>query len=99
MKAIVRLDLTMAEDEKDVVSRAAALMGITMASFVRAAAQEKAQGLLDREARLTFSERDFRAFTKALNVKFAPIAVLSRHVTQSQSCLKSKSLTLYLPPG
>ena len=84
MTAIARLDLTMAADEKDVVSRAAALMGTTMASFVRAAAKEKAQVLLDRESRLTFSERDFRAFTKALNVKFAPNAALKGALAASR---------------
>ena len=47
MMAIARLDLTLSADEKDVVSRAVALMGTTMASFVRAAAKEKAQVLLD----------------------------------------------------
>lgn len=84
MTATARLDLTMAADEKDVVSRAAALMGTTMASFVRVAAKEKAQVLLDRESRLTISERDFRAFTKAVNVKFAPNVALKRALAASR---------------
>ena len=51
MTAVARFDLKMDADEKDIVSRAAALMGTTMAGFVRAAAKEKAHALLDREVR------------------------------------------------
>ena len=72
MTARARFDLTMDADEKDIVSRAAALMGATMAGFVRAAAKEKALVLLDRESRVTLSRRDFAAFSKALNSAFAP---------------------------
>jgi uncharacterized protein (DUF1778 family) len=72
MAATTRFDLKMDADEKDVVSRAAALMGTTMAGFVRAAAKEKALALLDRESRVTLSKRDFAALTKALNGPFKP---------------------------
>ena len=46
MSAVARFDLKMNVEEKDVVSRAAALVGTTMAAFVRAAAKEKARELL-----------------------------------------------------
>ena len=39
MSTAARFDLKMDADEKDVVSRAAALVGTTMAAFVRAAAK------------------------------------------------------------
>lgn len=71
-EAAARFDLKMDASEKQIVSRAAALMGTTMAGFVRAAAKEKAQELLDRESRLTLSERDFAAFTSAIEGAFAP---------------------------
>ena len=67
MTAMVRFDLTMDAAEKDVLSRAAALMGTTMAAFVRSAAKEKAKELLDRESRITMTTQDFDAFTQALN--------------------------------
>ncbi len=70
MSARVRFWLTMNADEKEIVSRAAALMGTTMAGFVRAAAREKALALLDRESRVTLSKRDFAAFGKALSGAF-----------------------------
>ena len=40
MPAVARFDLTMDVEEKDAVARAAALMGTTMAAFVRTAARE-----------------------------------------------------------
>jgi uncharacterized protein (DUF1778 family) len=72
MTTTARFDLKMDVADKDIVSRAASLMGTTMAGFVRAAAKEKAQALLDRESRVTLSQRDFAVFTSALNSAFAP---------------------------
>ena len=76
MSAIARFDLKMDVEEKEVVSRAAALVGTRMAAFVRTAAKEKARELLDRESRITMSAQDFQAFTLALNGAFAPNAAL-----------------------
>jgi uncharacterized protein (DUF1778 family) len=72
MTTTARFDLKMNADEKDLVSRAAALMGTTMAGFVRAAAKEKAVDLLNRESRVTLSKRDFATLTQALNGAFTP---------------------------
>ncbi|EQD68675.1 protein containing DUF1778, partial [mine drainage metagenome] len=76
MSAVARFDLKMDVEEKDVVSRAAALVGTTMAAFVRTAAKEKARELLDRESRITMSAQDFQAFTMALNGTFTPNVAL-----------------------
>ncbi|MEB8475824.1 DUF1778 domain-containing protein [Acidithiobacillus ferriphilus] len=76
MSAVARFDLKMDAEEKEVVSRAAALVGTTMAAFVRTAAKEKARALLDRESRITMSDRDFQAFTMALDGAFTPNAAL-----------------------
>jgi uncharacterized protein (DUF1778 family) len=78
MSALARFDLKMDIEEKEVVSRAAALVGTTMAAFVRTAAKEKARELLDRESRITMSTQDFQAFTKALNGEFAPNNALQK---------------------
>lgn len=82
MSASARFDLKMDSDEKAIVAKAAALMGTTMAGFVRAAAKEKAQLLIDRETRLTLSERDFATFTRALDGAFAPNPALKDALTQ-----------------
>ena len=76
MPADARFDLKMDAEEKDIVSRAAALMGTTMAAFVRMAAKEKARELLDRESRITMTAQDFQAFTAALDGPFTPNAAL-----------------------
>jgi uncharacterized protein (DUF1778 family) len=86
MPALARFDLTMDVDEKETIARAAALTGATMAAFVRAAAKEKAQALLDRETRITLSAQDFEAFTAALNgATFAPNAALQRALAAAAS--------------
>lgn len=84
MPAVARFDLTMNVEEKDVVSRAAALMGTTMAAFVRTAAKEKARELLDRESRITMTDQDFQAFTTALDEAFTPNAALQNAMTMAR---------------
>lgn len=72
MTATARFDLKIDLSDKDILARAASLMGTTMAGFVRAAAKEKAQILLDQESRITLSQRDFAAFHAAVTGAFAP---------------------------
>jgi uncharacterized protein (DUF1778 family) len=84
MTAVTRFNLTMDASDKEVVSRAAALMGTTMAAFVRTAAKEKARELLDRESRITMTARDFEAFTQALNGTFQPNSALQQAIGASR---------------
>jgi uncharacterized protein (DUF1778 family) len=76
MSTTARFDLKLDADDKDLLSRAASLMGTTMAGFVRSAAKEKAQSLLDQESRVVMSRRDFQAFNAAIGGAFAPNAAL-----------------------
>lgn len=84
MPAAARFDLQMDADDKAVVAQAAALMGTTMAGFVRSAAKEKALLLLEREARITLSQRDFAAFAQALDSAFAPNPALKSALIQAR---------------
>lgn len=84
MSTPARFDLKMDADEKAIVAKAAALMGTTMAGFVRAAAKEKAQSLLERETRLTLTERDFGGFASALDSAFEPNPALKDALTQAR---------------
>ncbi|MEO7559093.1 MAG: DUF1778 domain-containing protein [Nitrosospira sp.] len=84
MPVAARFELKMDAEEKDVVSRAAALMGTTMAAFVRTAAKEKARELLDRESRITMTARDFQAFTAALDEAFMPNAALQNAMSAAR---------------
>ena len=76
MSTTARFDLKLDADDKDLLSRAASLMGTTMAGFVRSAAKEKAQSLLDQESRVAMSRRDFQAFNTAISGAFAPNTAL-----------------------
>ena len=82
MTTIARFDLKLEQSEKDLLVRAAALMGTTMAGFMRAAAKEKAQALLERESRITMSKRDIAAFAKALDRPFAPNKALKSAMSE-----------------
>ncbi|GBU09683.1 hypothetical protein AwWohl_08210 [Gammaproteobacteria bacterium] len=84
MSTITRFDLKIDANEKDTIARAAALMGTTMAAFVRIAAQEKARDILDKEIRITMSTSDFDLFTQALNQDFHPNNVLQDALDQAQ---------------
>ena len=88
MTAVARFDLTMDAADKDLVARAAALMGATMAGFVRAAAKEKALALLDSQSRVTLSERDFASFAKALNGAFKPNPALKGALAAANKSVK-----------
>ena len=83
MPATARFDLKMNADEKEIVARAAALMGITMAGFVRAAAKEKAIALLELESRVTLSKRDFNALSRALSGAFKPNRALNGAIKEA----------------
>ena len=84
MTAAARFDLKMDAEEKDVISKAATLMGTTMAAFVRAAAKEKAQQMLERESRITLSQKDFAAFAAALDTAFQPNSALQGALKQAR---------------
>ena len=85
MTANARFDLKMDAKEKDIVARAAALMGTTMAGFVRAAAKEKALSLLERESRISLTRRDFVAFARALDRGFAPNRALRGALAEAKA--------------
>ena len=88
MTEVARFDLKMNADEKALVAKAAALMGTTMAGFVRTAAKEKAQALVDREMRVTLSQRDFDAFARALDGAFTPNAELKQALTLARRTVR-----------
>jgi uncharacterized protein (DUF1778 family) len=84
MHNLARIDLTMLPEEKDLFSRAAALLGTTMSAFVRTAAKEKADELIDKDSRLILSNQDFQTAIQALNKPFAPHATLQKAFDAAQ---------------
>ena len=81
MTTTARFDLKLDAPDKDMLSRAAGLMGTTMAGFVRTAAKEKAHTLLEQASRVTLSNRDFEAFNAAIQGAFSPNPALQAALT------------------
>ncbi len=84
MAEVARFDLKLDVEDKDLLARAASLMGTTMAGFVRSAAKEKALTLLEREARVTLSKPDFVAFNKAIAGAFTPNPALRQALSDAR---------------
>ena len=80
MPITARFDLKLDTEDKDLLSRAASLMGTTMAGFVRVAAKEKAQSLLEQESRISLSKRDFAEFQSAIAGAFAPNPAMQKAI-------------------
>jgi uncharacterized protein (DUF1778 family) len=80
MPADARLDLKLDQSEKDAVSRAAAIVGTTVAAFVRGAVKEKASLVIEREHRVTMSDIDFAAFAQAINRPFKPNTAMGKAI-------------------
>jgi len=76
--SLARFDLSIAGEEKAVVAHAAALLGTTMAGFIRLAAKEKAREVIKRETQVSMSVRDFQDFVAALESPPPANAALKR---------------------
>ena len=79
-------DLKIDAQGRDVIAKAD-LMGITMAAFVRVAAVERAQELLEREARMArirLSQRDFEAL---FSFPFIPDLIRQMELDGIEECI------------
>ena len=83
MNTTARFDLKLDTDDKELLSRAASLMGTTMAGFVRSAAKEKAQTLLEQQSRVMLTRRDLAEFQAAIDGAFAPNAALQKALNRT----------------
>ena len=88
MATSARFDLKLDIEDKKMFAEAATLMGTTMAGFVRTAAKEKAQAVIDQEARLSLTRRDFNAFVAALNRPFTPNQPLQEALAMAHKDVK-----------
>jgi uncharacterized protein (DUF1778 family) len=88
MENATRFDLKLDRGEKDLFAGAAALMGTTMAGFVRTAAKEKARALIEQERRITLSNRDFAAVAAAVDRALEPNDALQRAIESARSSVR-----------
>lgn len=78
MKANARFDLRLSERDRERISRAAALVGLPLAAFVRTAVLREAERMVAAESAATVSEAESKKFLVALRDAFAPNAALKR---------------------
>lgn len=82
-----RLQARLRPEDKDLFERAAALNGMSVASFVIASAREAATRAIERETVITLSTADSRAFVEALLSPREPAPALVRAMQRHQRIL------------
>ena len=78
-----RLDLKLSAADKQLFAQAAAIEGLSMAAFVRAAAKQRAAIAIQQERQLRLSRRDFTAFQAAIAEPFAPNPALQKALNEA----------------
>jgi len=78
MPATARLDLRLSARDRDRIDRAAALVGLPIAAFVRTAVLREADRTVAAESVSTLSRSESKRFIAALSKPFAPNAALRR---------------------
>jgi len=73
-----RLDLRLEAHDKDRITRAAALRGLPVSSFVRDAVLREADAIIAADAVVTLSQAESRRFLDALDAPFRPNARLKK---------------------
>lgn len=80
-----RLDLKLSAADKQLFAQAAAIEGLSMAAFVRAAAKQRAAVAIQQERQLRLSQRDFTAFQAAIAEPFAPNPALQKALNEAST--------------
>jgi uncharacterized protein (DUF1778 family) len=78
MATNARLDLRLSARDKERIDRAASLVGLPLATFVRTAVLREADRAVAAESVSTLSPSESRRFLAALGKPFAPNAALRR---------------------
>jgi uncharacterized protein (DUF1778 family) len=80
MAANARLDLRLSARDRERIDRAASLVGLPLATFVRTAVLREADRTVAAESVSTLSPSESRRFLAALGKPFAPNAALRRAI-------------------
>lgn len=84
-----RLDLKLSAADKQLFAQAAAIEGLSMAAFVRAAAKQRAAVAIQQERQLRLSQQDFTAFQAAIAEPFAPNPALQKALNEASTRVTS----------
>ena len=85
MTATARLDLRLSVKDRQRIDRAAALAGLPLATFVRAAVLREADRTVAAESVATLSPSESKRFLAALAKPFAPNAALRRAMRRGEA--------------
>lgn len=78
MSATARLDLRLSPKDRERIDRAAALVGLPLATFVRTAVLREADRTVAAESVVTLAPAESKRFLTALSKPFAPNAALRK---------------------
>ncbi len=85
MAASARLDLRLSARDRERIDRAAALAGLPLATFVRAAVLREAERTVAAQALVTLSAEETEHFLATLSKPFKPNAALRRALAKGAS--------------
>ena len=84
MAANARLDLRLSARDRERIDRAASLVGLPLATFVRTAVLREADRTVAAESVSTLSPSESRRFLASLGKPFAPNAALRRAIKKGE---------------
>jgi len=85
-----RLDIRLGTEQKDVLARAAALLGLNLSDFVISKSLDAAHNILKEHTVINMSPRDLATFMGALQEESEPTAALKRAVERYNSGQETK---------
>ncbi len=77
-----RLNIRVSEHEKDIITRAAGILNITVSSFVLQKAYIEARAVLADQSQFQLSDKKWRTFRKALDAPPKDIPALRKLLTE-----------------
>lgn len=83
-----RLDLKLSSSYKQLLQQAAAIGWLSVASFVRSAAKQRAAEAIQFDRAVSLSRRDYETFHAALAEPFRPNVALLQALTQVHARIK-----------
>lgn len=84
MTVAARLDLRLNLTDKDRITRAAKLRGMTLSAFVRDAVLRESDNVMTAELTVTLSAKESRRFLAALDEPFKPYARLKKAMADAE---------------
>jgi len=89
-----RVDFRTTPDQKSMIERAAAIIGMTLSEFIKVTMIEKSQEVIERNEARVLSDRDRDRFLSLLEAPSAPNAALRSAASNFRNAVEDGSLKL-----